>query len=102
MKSAMRAGYLDFVVVVNTLDEALRALKNEVRQKRPLTVGLIAEIEATLTEMVERGVQPDLQLVSSDAQREDSSQIQTLWSRQNVIQPETACMGTIRRAQHLF
>ena len=63
MKSAQRAGYLDFVV--NTLDEALRALKNEVRQKRPLSVGLIADVQATLAEMAERGVQPDLDLSQS-------------------------------------
>jgi hypothetical protein len=58
MKAAQRAGYLDFVV--NSLDEALRALKNEVRQKRPLSVGLIADVDATLAEMDERGIQPDL------------------------------------------
>jgi len=62
MKAAMRAGHLDFVV--NSLDEALRALKNEVRQKRPLAVGLIAQVNATLTEMSERGVAPDLRLDS--------------------------------------
>jgi urocanate hydratase len=60
MKAALRAGYLDFVV--NSLDEALRALKNQVRQKRGLSVGLIANVDATLAEMAERGVQPDLQL----------------------------------------
>jgi len=58
MKSAMRAGYLDFVV--NTLDEALRTLKNEIRQKRALSVGLIGDVNVTLMEMVARGVQPDL------------------------------------------
>jgi urocanate hydratase len=47
LKSAMRAGYLDFVV--NTLDEALRTLKNEIRQKRPLSVGLIADVDSALT-----------------------------------------------------
>jgi urocanate hydratase len=61
MKSAMRTGYLDFVV--NTLDEGLRTLKNEIRQKRPLSVGLISSVEATLVEMVERGLQPDLYLI---------------------------------------
>jgi len=61
VKSAMRCGALDFVV--NTLDEALRALKNEVRLRRPLSVGLIADVEATLQEMVERGVLPDLLLI---------------------------------------
>jgi hypothetical protein len=64
MKAAMRAGYLDFVV--NSLDEALRALKNEVRKRRPLGVGLIADVDATLAEMVERGVEPDLQIVAAD------------------------------------
>lgn len=79
MKSAMRAGYLDFVV--NTLDEALRTLKNEIRQKRPLSVGLIADVETTLAEMVERGLQPDLQLVHSGCAVLDNSQLQTLRSR---------------------
>lgn len=65
MKSAMRAGYLDFVV--NTLDEALRTLKNEIRQHRPLSVGVISNVEATLAEMVERGLQPDLQFIPLSA-----------------------------------
>lgn len=58
MKAAQRAGYLDFVV--NSLDEALRALKNEIRQKRPLSVGLIADVHATRAEIGQRGIQPDL------------------------------------------
>ncbi|HUD22358.1 MAG TPA: hypothetical protein VMQ60_05900 [Acidobacteriaceae bacterium] len=66
VKSAMRRGELDFVV--NTLDEALRALKNEVRQRRPLSVGLTAEVSGTLREMVERGVLPDLLLVGANQQ----------------------------------
>ena len=64
VKAAMRRGELDFVV--NTLDEALRALKNEVRVRRPLSVGLIAEGSAALSEMVERGVQPDLLLIGAN------------------------------------
>lgn len=64
VKAAMRRGELDFVV--NTLDEALRALKNEVRVRRPLSVGLIAELSAALSEMVERGVQPDLLLIGAN------------------------------------
>ena len=68
VKAAMRRGEVDFVV--NTLDEALRALKNEVRLRRPLSVGLIADVDAALREMVERGVLPDLLLigVSQNAQ----------------------------------
>jgi hypothetical protein len=64
LKSAMRAGELDFVV--NTLDEALRTLKNQIRQRRPLSVGLIADVPAALAEMVERGVLPELLLVEMD------------------------------------
>ena len=58
MKSALRRGELDFVV--NTLDEALRTLKNQIRLKRPLSVGLIADVSATLAELESRGVQPDV------------------------------------------
>jgi hypothetical protein len=61
LKWAMRQGALDFVV--NTLDEALRVLKNEVRQHRPLSVGLIADVASASAEMAERGVQPDLLLI---------------------------------------
>jgi urocanate hydratase len=64
VKAAMRRGELDFVV--HTLDEALRALKNEVRVRRPLSVGLMAEGDAALKEMVERGVQPDLLLIGAN------------------------------------
>jgi urocanate hydratase len=64
VKAAMRRGEVDFVV--NTLDEALRALKNEVRVRRPLSVGLIADVDAVLREMVERGVLPDLLLIGAN------------------------------------
>ena len=64
VKAAMRRGEIDFVV--NTLDEALRTLKNEIRQLRPLSVGLIADLGSALCEMVERGVGPDLLLVGTN------------------------------------
>lgn len=79
MKTAMRVGYLDFVV--NTLDEALRALKNEVRKHRPLSVGLIADVDATLAEMVGRGVQPDLRVGSAGVVGVDSPHIDVLRGR---------------------
>lgn len=60
-KSTFRQGGIDFLV--NTLDEALRVLKNEVRQHRPLGVALLTSVELALTEMRERGVLPDLHLV---------------------------------------
>jgi len=58
LRQAIRHGYCDFVV--NHLDEALRILKNEVRKKQPVSVGLEANLAATLSEAVERGLQPDL------------------------------------------
>ena len=54
----MRNGSCDFMV--NTLDESLRVLKNELRKKKALSVGLLGEASAILPAMVERGVQPDL------------------------------------------
>ncbi len=62
VKSVFRQGGVDFVV--NTLDEAVRVLKNEIRQHKPLSVALIAPLQPTLDEIAERGLQPDLDLSS--------------------------------------
>lgn len=58
LKTAVRNGACDFMV--NTLEEALRVLKNEVRKKTPLSAGLLGDAEEILQAMVARGVQPDL------------------------------------------
>jgi hypothetical protein len=58
LKAAVRNGFCDFMV--NTLDESLRVLKNELRRKKALSVGLLGAASAILPAMVERGVQPDL------------------------------------------
>jgi hypothetical protein len=60
VKRALREGVCDFMV--NSLDEALRILKNEVRRKQPVSVGLVGNPESVVAEMIERGVQPDLVL----------------------------------------
>ena len=57
-RAAMRVGACDFVV--NTVDEALRVLKNEVRQRKPISVGLELGTEDALRELRERGVLPQL------------------------------------------
>jgi urocanate hydratase len=57
-KQALRLGVCDFLV--NNLDEALRILKNEIRQKRGVSVVLTGAVDATVAEMVERGVQPEV------------------------------------------
>jgi urocanate hydratase len=61
VKAVFRAGGVDFVV--NTLDEALRVLKNEIRKRRPLSVALDGAEQQLLHEMSERGVAPDLQVM---------------------------------------
>ena len=58
LRDGLRAGLIDFVVA--TLDEALRILKNEIRRARPVSVGLTADPEASIAEMIARGLQPDL------------------------------------------
>jgi urocanate hydratase len=58
LKDAMRSGSCDFFV--NTLDEALRAIKNEIRKHLPLSVGLQGNPTAILQELIERGVSPQL------------------------------------------
>ncbi|HEY1808111.1 MAG TPA: hypothetical protein VGG42_06080 [Acidobacteriaceae bacterium] len=57
LREALRAGLCDFVV--GPLDEALRILKNELRRGLPVSVGMTAEPNPTLAEMMQRGVQPD-------------------------------------------
>jgi len=85
VKAAMRRGELDFVV--NTLDEALRALKNEVRLRRPLSVGLIADVSATLREMVERGVLPDLLLIGANQNAQAVLQDESIRALQAIGMP---------------
>lgn len=57
-KQAMRAGQVDFVV--NSLDEALRILKNQVRKAETAAVCVTAAPNSIEQEMQARGVQPDL------------------------------------------
>jgi urocanate hydratase len=63
-KTAMRRGEVDFVV--NTLDEALRTLKNQIRQGRPLGVALLTDQTAALAEITERGILPEIMLGNRD------------------------------------
>jgi hypothetical protein len=58
LRQAMREGAVDFVV--NSLDEALRILKNEIRKRQPVAVGVSVFPTLLLDEMLERGVLPDL------------------------------------------
>lgn len=57
-RQAMREGVVDFLV--NSLDEALRILKNEIRKRQAVAVGVTGALAAIVGEMLERGVRPDL------------------------------------------
>lgn len=57
-KQSIRDGVADFLV--SSLDEALRILKNEVRQRKTVAVCVGMAAGAVELEMIERGVQPDL------------------------------------------
>ncbi len=58
IKKRLKTGYCDFMV--NTLDEALRILKNAVRKKEAISVGLVGNCADIIPELAERGVVPDL------------------------------------------
>jgi urocanate hydratase len=58
IKKRLRSGYCDFMV--NSLDEALRILKNAVRKKENISVGLVGNCADVIPELAERGVVPDI------------------------------------------
>ena len=58
IKKRLKTGYCDFMV--NTLDEALRILKNAVRKKENVSVGLVGNCADIIPELAERGVVPDV------------------------------------------
>lgn len=53
-----RTRYVD--VMAETLDEALALLEQSLREKTPLSIGLLGNAADLLPEMVRRGVRPDL------------------------------------------
>jgi Urocanase Rossmann-like domain len=63
-KRAVREGVVDFLVT--SLDEALRILKNEIRKRRGVAVGVALAPGPVEQEMFERGVLPDLLFPGAD------------------------------------
>jgi urocanate hydratase len=58
IKKRLKTGYCDFMVT--TLDEALRILKNAVRKKENISVGLVGNCADIIPELAQRGVVPDI------------------------------------------
>jgi hypothetical protein len=72
-KLAMQDGVADFLV--NSLDEALRILKNEIRKREPVAVCVAASPALIEQEMLERGVMPDLVRETSSSDRSELSRV---------------------------
>src|SRR6202162_4831620 len=58
IKKRLKTGYCDFMVT--NLDEALRILKNAVRKKENVSVGLVGNCADVIPELAKRGVVPDI------------------------------------------
>src|ERR1700756_4878851 len=58
IKKRLKTGYCDFMVT--SLDEALRILKNAVRKKENISVGLVGNCADIIPELANRGVVPDI------------------------------------------
>ncbi len=58
IKKRLKTGYCDFMV--NTLDEAVRILKNAVRKKEAVSVGLVGNCADVVPELAARGIVPDV------------------------------------------
>ena len=58
IKRRIRTGYCD--ICVNDLDEAVRILKNSIRQKQAVSVGLVGNSAEVIPELARRGIVPDL------------------------------------------
>jgi urocanate hydratase len=58
IKKRLKSGYCDFMV--NSLDEALRILKNAVRKKEAVSVGLVGNCAEIIPALADRGVLPDI------------------------------------------
>jgi urocanate hydratase len=58
IKKRLRTSYCD--LMVTSLDEALRVLKNAVRKRENVSVGLVGNCADIIPELAERGVVPDI------------------------------------------
>ena len=70
-KQAVRDGIVDFLV--NSLDEALRIVKNEIRKHAPVAVCIAAPPAEIESQMVERGVLPDIERSVAEAESNRST-----------------------------
>ena len=85
VKQIIRNNVCDFIV--NSLDEALRILKNEIRKKLPVAVCLRQDFADTIQEFVSRGVQPDVLALSEEEANAQPDAIAKLITRGAALLP---------------
>src|SRR6201994_433143 len=83
IKKRLKTGYCDFMVT--TLDEALRILKNAVRKKENVSVGLIGNCADVIPELATRGVVPDILTDQTSAHDPLNGYIPNGMSLQNAL-----------------
>ncbi len=88
-RQAIREGAIDFLVT--SLDEALRILKNEIRKRNAVAVGVSAPPARMTAEMRERGVLPDL--LRPGACAAECAEFLALGAR--VVEPEAIPEGRV-------
>lgn len=69
-RQAIRDGVIDFLVT--SLEEALRILKNEIRKRQAVSVGVAIAPHGLVEQMLDRGVLPDLLPSDSDTRADHS------------------------------
>ena len=101
LREAAREGCTTFTVT--TLDEALRALKNEVRQGRAITVALGGPTQQWLSEIVERGVLPQAVAATHDLSPPQAASVATLrgWGASSLSGLGLHGMGDVNLADLL-
>src|ERR1700736_6660862 len=95
IKRRLKAGYCQ--VMVSSLDEALRILKNAVRTREAASVGLVANYADVLPEMAQRGVVPDLLTDQAGAQGRLSAYIPNGMTLEAAQAMEKADPGEYRK-----
>ena len=84
-RQAIRDGVIDFLVT--SLEEALRILKNEIRKRQTVSVGVAMAPQQLVDQMLDRGVLPDLlpPLSWSDSDRGVTAEQMEQFIRQGAL-----------------
>jgi urocanate hydratase len=97
LKAAVRNASCNFMV--NTQDEALRVLKNEVRKGKAVSIGLLGPVADILAAMVERGVQPDMFAESMTGEIPDAAKIEEHHALQQLVARGTIAISANESAE---